>query len=387
MIYDAIVIGLGGMGSAALFHLARRGARVLGLEQFGIAHDRGSSHGQSRIIRLAYAEHPDYVPLLRRAYALWRDLEAIAHENLLIVTGGIDAGTPDSVIVEGSLASCAIHGIPHELLHADALNRRFPGYRLPRDMVGVYQGDAGFLVPEACIAAHVSAARALDAEVHTGEKVMSWHAQDDEVLVIGERARYRGRRLIVSAGPWARALVPVLERLAVPQRQVMLWTQPLVPELFEVSRFPVFNMEAHEGRFYGFPSHAAGGFKIGKYNHRREEVADPDEMDRECHPADEAVLREGVSRYFPDANGPTLAMKTCLFTNSPDEHFIIDRLPEAEHVAIAAGFSGHGFKFCSVVGEILADLALDGATPHGIDLFRLDRPALRGSSESFDARS
>jgi sarcosine oxidase len=377
VIYDAIVIGLGGMGSAALFQLARRGARVLGLEQFEIAHDRGSSHGQSRIIRLAYAEHPDYVPLLRRAYELWHDLEAAARESLLVVTGGIDGGPEDGGLVQGSLASCTIHDIPYELLDADALHRRFPGYRFSRGMVGVYQRDAGFLVPERCIEAHVSVARAFDAQVHAHEKVMSWHVEDDEVLVITERARYRGRKLVVTAGPWARRLVPQLERLAVPERQVMLWTRPLDPSRFTVERFPVFNMEAREGRFYGFPIDATAGFKIGKYNHRREEVADPDKMDRECHPEDEAVLREGISRYFPDANGAALAMKTCLFTNSPDEHFIIDRLPGAKHVAIAAGCSGHGFKFCSVVGEILADVALEGATRHAIDLFRIDRPALR----------
>ncbi len=380
MIYDAIVIGLGGMGSAALFHLARRGARVLGLEQFDIAHDRGSSHGQSRIIRLAYAEHPDYVPLLRRAYELWRALEALAHEKLLVVTGGIDAGAADSAIVEGSLASCAIHDIPYELLDAYTLNQRFPGYRLPSDMMGVYQCDAGFLLPEACVAAYVAAACARDADVRTHEKVMSWHVEDDEVLVITDRARHRARRLVITAGPWSRQLVPMLERLAIPERQVMLWTQPLSRQLFAVDRFPVFNMEAREGRFYGFPVDASGGFKIGKYNHRREEVADPDSMDRECRAEDETVLREGISRYFPEADGPTLAMKTCLFTNSPDEHFIIDRLPAAKHVAIAAGFSGHGFKFCSVVGEILAELALDGAASLGIDLFRLDRSALRGLS-------
>lgn len=379
MIYDAIVIGLGGMGSAALFHLARRGARVLGLEQFDIAHDRGSSHGQSRIIRLAYAEHPDYVPLLRRAYALWHELEEIAGGELLIVTGGIDAGTPESAMVRGSLASCAVHDIPHEVLDAETLNRRFPGYRLPQDIVGVYQADGGFLMPERCIAAHVSASRAFDAEVRIGEKVMSWHAEDGEVVVITGRARYRARKLVVTAGPWARQLVPMLERLAVPERQVMLWTQPRAPPDFAVGRFPVFYMEVQEGRFYGFPAQAAG-FKIGKYNHRREVVSDPDEMDRECHPEDEAVLREAVRRYFPEADGPTLHMTTCLFTNSPDEHFIIDRLPEAAQVAIAAGCSGHAFKFCSVIGEILADLTLEGATRHGIDLFRLDRFPSRSPS-------
>jgi sarcosine oxidase len=378
MTYDAIVIGLGGMGSAALCHLARRGARVLGLEQFGIVHDLGSSHGRSRIIRLAYAEHPDYVPLLRRSYALWRALEATAGERLLIVTGGIDAGTRHSAIVRGSLASCAMHDLPHEVLDANALTRRFPGVRLSDDMVAVYQSDAGFLLPERCVAAHVAAAKASGAEVHTEEKVTMWQPEGDSVSVTTSKARYRARKLVVTAGPWARTLLPKLRHLALPERQVMLWTQPLRRALFEIGRFPVFNMEAPEGRFYGFPAHETPAFKIGKYNHRRQRVDDPDTMDRTCDREDERVLREGIRRYFPDADGPVVEMKACLFTNSPDEHFIIDRLPDAPQVAIAAGFSGHGFKFCSVVGEILADLVLEGATDHAIDLFCLARPALRG---------
>jgi sarcosine oxidase len=373
MTYDAIVIGLGGMGSAALFHLARRGARVLGLEQFGIAHDRGSSHGASRIIRLAYAEHPDYVPLLRRAYVLWRELEARAGERLLAITGGIDAGARGSAIVEGALASCAIHDLLHEVLESDALAERFPAYRLSAGMVAVLQPDAGVLVPERCVTAHVSAARALDAEVHTQEKVLRWALDGRHVSVSTPRSTYRARKLVVTAGPWARQLLPALERLAIPERQVMLWTRPLEPALFTAGRFPVFNMEASEGRFYGFPLDENAAFKIGRYHHRREQVDDPGSMDRSIHAEDEAVLRGGLRRYFPAADGPTAAMKTCLFTNSPDEHFIIGRLPDAPQVAIAAGFSGHGFKFCSVVGEVLADLALDGGTKLDIGLFRLDR--------------
>jgi sarcosine oxidase len=373
MSYDAIVIGLGGMGSAALFHLARRGARVLGLEQFGIAHELGSSHGRSRIIRFAYAEHPDYVPLLRRAYASWRELQAQAGERLLVNTGGIDAGLEDSTIVRGALASCAVHDLPHEVLEPEALARRFPGYRLRRNMVAVFQPDAGFLVPERCVAAHVAAAHAHDAQVHTEEKVISWAGDGAEVTVTTSRSSYRARRLVVTAGPWARELVPALECLAVPERQVMLWTQPIEPALFEVGHFPVFNMEAPEGRFYGFPLDDDAAFKIGKYHHRRERVDDPDAMDRDCHAEDEAVLREGLRRYFPAADGRAIGMKTCLFTNSPDEHFIIDRVPDAPQVAISAGCSGHGFKFCSVIGEILADLVLDGGTKFDIELFRLDR--------------
>ncbi len=376
MTYDLIVIGVGGMGSATLYHAARRGLAVLGLEQFDIPHAQGSSHGVNRIIRLAYYEHPSYVPLLRRAYALWRDLENLAGERLLIVTGSVDIGRADSSTVQGSLLSCREHHLPHEVLDATSLRRRFAGYQLAADMVGVHQPDGGFVLCERCIVAHVAAAQALGAEVHGRERVLEWHDDDQGVSVTTTRGTYRARKLVVCAGAWARTMVPALRELAVPERQVMIWTQPLKPDYFRLGAFPVFNMEVPEGRFYGFPVYGIPGFKVGKYHHRSERVDDADAMDRECHPEDEEVLREGIARYFPDANGPTMAMKACMFTNAPDEHFIIDRLPDHPHVAVAAGFSGHGFKFCSVIGEIMTELALDGATRLDTSLFRLDRPAL-----------
>jgi sarcosine oxidase len=376
MIYDLIVIGVGGMGSATLYHAARRGLSVLGLEQFDIPHAQGSSHGVNRIIRLAYYEHPSYVPLLRRAYELWRELENRVSERLLIVTGSIDGGRADSSTIQGSLLSCRQHHLPHELIDAAALRTRFPGYQLAADMVGVYQADGGFLLSERCVVAHVTAAQALGAQIHARERVLEWHARDNDVSVTTTRGTYRARKLVVTAGAWARAMVPALQTLAVPERQVMIWVQPRKPEYFRLGAFPVFNFEAPEGRFYGFPVYGIPGFKLGKYHHRGERVDDPDNMDRECHEEDEEVLREGLRRYFPDADGPTMAMKACLFTNSPDEHFIIDRLPAHPNVAVAAGFSGHGFKFCSVVGEIMTELVVDGATRLDTSLFRLDRPAL-----------
>jgi len=370
--YDAIVVGLGGMGSAALYHLARRGAKVLGLEQFDIPHDHGSSHGETRIIRLAYAEHPDYVPLLRRAYELWRELEALTNERLLVITGGVDAGAPSSATVQGSLRACETHQIPHELLTAADLHERFPGYRLSSEMVAVLQPDGGFVLPELCVVNNVAAGRSHGAEVHTRERVTGWDRHPEGVKVSTDHGSYTARKLVLTAGPWAASLVPRLARLAVPERQVMLWTQPLRPELFQPESFPIFNLEAPE-RFYGFPVYGKiPGFKIGKYHHRLEK-ADPDRVDRDIHPEDEAVLREGIRRFFPDADGPTLEMKTCLFTNSPDEHFLVDLHPDAPEVALAAGFSGHGFKFASVIGEIMADLALHGSTRHEIELFRLGR--------------
>jgi sarcosine oxidase len=370
--YDVIVVGAGGMGSAAAYHLAMRGAKVLALEQFDIPHDLGSSHGLSRIIRLAYWEHPDYVPLVRRAYDLWRELETAANEPLLVVTGSIDAGPPGSANVIGARAACATFDLRCTELDAAALTTRFPGYQLPADAVAIFQPDGGFLRPEACITAHVALARGRGADIRERERVVDWHAGDASVRVRTTTGEYTARRLVLTAGPWTGSLVTAAARALVPERQVMLWTQPLRPALFEVGAFPVFYMNVAEGPFYGFPSHDNHGFKIGKYHHCHEGV-DPDTMDRACHADDEAVLRDAVRRYFPDADGPTLAMKTCLFTNTPDEHFVIDRLPHAPHVAIAAGFSGHGFKFCSVVGEILADLALDGGTRHDISLFALGR--------------
>ncbi len=374
--YDVIVVGVGGMGSATVYQLARRGARVLGLEQFDIPHELGSSHGVTRIIRLAYAEGAHYVPFLRRAYELWRALEHLAGERLLIMTGGIDAGREESTLVKGTLCSCAEHHVPHVKLDAVALRRRFPGYHLAPDMIGVYQADAGFLLPERCIVAYVTAAHECGAEIHARECVLEWHADNTGVLVRTDRQSYRARKLVVTAGPWARNVISLLRDMAVPERQVLIWTQPLRPEYFRLGTFPVFNMEAPEGRFYGFPIYGVPGFKIGKYNHHRERV-DPDHMDRECHPEDENTLRVGIRQYFPDADGPTMGMKVCLFTNSPDEHFILDLHPEYPQVVIAAGFSGHGFKFCSVIGEIMAQLVLDDGTDLNIDMFRLNRPSLR----------
>ena len=370
--YDAIVIGVGGMGSAAAFHLARRGARILALEQFDIPHDLGSSHGISRIIRLAYWEHPDYVPLVQRAYELWRDLEAVAGERLLVVTGCIDAGDPRSINIIGVRDACRRFHLAHEEFDGPALRTRFPGYRLPRGLVAILQPAGGFLLPERCVVAHVEAAQRAGADVRAREPVLGWDIQSDRVRVRTNRATYAGARLLITAGAWTTSVATHTLGLLTPERQVMLWSQPRVPELFQVNNFPVFYIRVPEGGFYGFPIYGVPGMKIGKYHHRGGTV-DPDTMNRQPDLDDEQVLREGIRRYFPDADGPTMGMKTCLFTNTSDEHFIIDFLERDPRVAIAAGFSGHGFKFCSVVGEILADLALDGGTRHDISLFAMNR--------------
>jgi sarcosine oxidase len=252
------------------------------------------------------------------------------------------------------------------------LHRRFPGYRLPAGTVGIYQPDGGFVLSERAVVAHVTAAHASGAEIHAREALLGWEIQGTKVRVRTSQGAYVAGRLVITAGPWAGKLVPALSALAKPERQVLIWTQPLRPEYFRVGMFPVFILGAPEGQFYGFPVYGIPGFKLGKYHHRREPT-DPDDVDRDVHPEDEEVLRECMRRYFPDANGPTMSMKTCMFTNSPDEHFLLDVHPQYPQVSLAAGFSGHGFKFCSVVGEIMADLALEGSTRRDLELFRLAR--------------
>ncbi|CAN5138342.1 N-methyl-L-tryptophan oxidase [soil metagenome] len=370
--YDVIVAGVGGMGSATTYHLAQRGKRVLGLERYDIPHAMGSSHGHTRIIRLAYYEDPSYVTLLRRAYELWRDLERRADERLLHVTGSVDAGPPGSWLFEGSLQSCREHDLPHEVLTSAELTDRFPGYALPSDALSVFQPDGGFLLPERCIASYVTAAHDEGAEIHARERVLEWEPSGDGVKVVSDRGVYRADRLVVAAGAWDSTLLPLLRGLAVAERQVLAWLQPSRPDYFSPDRFPVFNVLVDEGRFYGFPVFAVPGFKFGKYHHL-EQSGEPDDLDREPRFQDEAMLRDFAARYFPAGCGPVMALQTCLFTNSPDKHFIIDLHPDYPQVSFASPCSGHGFKFASVVGEVMADLAEHGDTSHDIGLFRLDR--------------
>ena len=370
--YDAIVLGVGGMGSAAVYHLAKRGWKVLGLEQYDIPHEMGSSHGYSRMIRYTFQEHPSYVPLVRRAYELWHELEDASGEKLVVTTGSVRAGPADSLFFRDAQESCDVHNIPYEVLTAKEIKKRFPGYGFPDEISSIYQADGGFLLPEECIVHHVKAAREAGAEIHSQETVVDWEPLGEGVRVRTEKDAYTADRLVVTAGAWAAKLVPEVAGHAVPERQVLGWFEPERPELFRPETFPVFGVWTEEGRYYGFPSYTVPGFKIGRSHHLLQKV-DPDQMDREVHEEDEAILRQAVSRYFPLAAGRLLDRKTCIYTNTPDEHFMIGVLPDRPQVSVAAGFSGHGFKFASVIGEIMADLAQNGETHHDIDLFRLDR--------------
>jgi len=370
--FDAIIIGVGGMGSATAYHLAKRGWKVLGLEKYDIPHEMGSSHGYSRMIRYTLQENPTYVPLVRRAYELWHELEDAAGETLVVTTGSVRSGPPDGPFFQNALEACNVHNIPYEILTASELNARFPGYRFPDEISSIYQADGGFLLPEQCIVHHVRAAEEAGAEIHSLETVVDWEPKGDGVEVRTDRDTYTANKLVVTAGAWAGKLVPALSELAVPERQVLGWFEPERPELFRPETFPVFGVWTEEGRYYGFPSYSVPGFKIGRSHHLLQKI-DPDDMDRDVHAEDEAILRLAVSRYFPLAAGRLLDKKTCIYTNTPDEHFMIGVLPDQPQVSVAAGFSGHGFKFASVIGEIMADLAQKGETSHDIGLFRLDR--------------
>ncbi len=379
--FDAVVCGLGVMGSAALYHLARRGRRVLGIDRFTPGHDRGSSHGETRIIRLAYFEHPSYVPLVRHAYELWRELEVEAGSPLLHITGIAEIGPPDGPLVAGTLAAARLHDIPHELVKASEVMRRYPAFRLPPHYAAVLQPDGGFVEAEPAIEALLALARKHGAEIRSGVTIRAIEPGNDKVRVVTDAAAIEAGTAIVAAGPWTASLLPPpIPPLRV-TRQVLGWFAPTVEDHFLRERFPVFLIESAHGIHYGFPRHGGGGLgggshgtaiKVAKHHHR-DEAVDPERYDRTVSAEDEALIRAAIAEHLPDANGPLLSATTCLYTVTPDGDFIIDRLPSAPSVIVASPCSGHGFKFAPVIGEILADLTDGRPTRHDISRFRIDR--------------
>jgi sarcosine oxidase len=378
--FHTIVLGLGAMGSAAAAQLARRlaprGERVLGLEQFDVPHAMGSSHGQSRLIRLAYYEHPDYVPLLRRAYALWRELEKETGCRLLHVTGGLYLGRADHELIAGSLASARRHGLAHELLTAPEVQRRFPQFHPAADHVGFFEPDAGFLLPEKAVAAHASMALRHGAELRAHEAAVDWAATPSGVTVRTAHHTYQARQLIITAGPWAGRMLPFIAEKIRVTRQVMLWFWPKQPEAFILGQFPCWCAASEAGGLvYGPPMLPEEPAPLGlKVSHHFPGVeADADAVVRAMLPGDADVARAMLAAHIPSAAGPILSHKVCLYSNSPDHHFVIDHHPHHRNVWLATGFSGHGFKFAPVIGEILADLAVDGRTGHPVEFLRLAR--------------
>ncbi|CAN5483972.1 N-methyl-L-tryptophan oxidase [soil metagenome] len=364
--FDAIVIGLGGMGSAAAFHLSRRGKKVLGVERFSSGHELGSSHGRSRIIRQAYFEGEEYVPLLMRSYELWDELARESGENLMETTGALMLGSPNSDIVSGSRRSAERHGLPHEMLDAAEIRSRCPALEPRPDTVGLFEERAGFLRPEATIEAHLDLAAKHGADLRFEEPVRSWSASENSVAVETAFGVYEAEKLVVAAGAWSSDMLADMGLPLRVERRVMHWFEPK-RIASPVPRPPVF-LWAPEGGdvFYAIPD-SPNAMKAAF--HYVGDECEPDALDREVGEDEVSKIRDYLERHAPSLAGRHVESAACMYTNTPDSHFVVSPHPAHPNVSVAAGFSGHGYKFCSVVGEILADLATDGGTRHPIGIF------------------
>jgi sarcosine oxidase len=371
--FDTIVAGVGGMGSAALYHLARRGQRVLGLERFEIGHTQGSSHGETRIIRMAYFEGSNYVPIVRRASQLWDELSAETGCALIRRTGSLEMSEPGFDFFDRALSSCLDHGLPHELLDAEQAMRRFPAFRLHPETRAIFQPDGGYVLSDAALRAHVDRAQHHGAVLHTGEVVRGFQPTNHGgVEVRTDRATYTAGNLVLTAGAWMRQLVPELAAALQTSKQAIAWFAPRAPAAFQPGVMPVFIHFGATGEFYGFPQHSAQGIKVGGPHFARVPI-DPDTADRTPEPQQVAALRGFVERHLPGAAGLPSATMGCIYTSTPDEHFIIDLLPGAPQVVVMSPCSGHGYKFASAMGEIAADLAIKRQTWADITPFSIAR--------------
>ena len=372
--YQAIVVGLGAMGSATLYHLARRGWRVLGLEQFSAGHNLGSSHGDSRIIRETYFEHPLYVPLVQRAHALWRELEAQSGTSLMTITGGLMIGPPDGSVVSGALRSALEHHLPHTLLSPEEVRERFPAFRLAKGLLAVLDERAGFLDPEACDNAHLKLAKDAGAAVHFNERLIDWNLSGDEVRVTTDSATYTADRLVLAAGAWNNGLVPDLELPLTIERQAVFWFDPDADAmLYDKAQFPIYAYEYRAGHIcYGFPRLPRG--VKASVMHSGEIAPDPGKLNRTVEESEADPLRTALRPVLPAlSEAPVRETDVCLFTNTPDHDFIIDFHPFFPRVLISSPCSGHGFKFASAIGEIQADLLTKGKTDFDLSPFRIGR--------------
>ncbi len=376
---DTIVIGVGSMGAAACYYLARKGHGVLGLEQFDVVHERGSHAGQSRIIRKAYFEHPAYVPLLERAYRNWASFEAESGTALYHETGIVYLGEKDHATMRGVRHSAEQHRIALTPLTREEAAREFPAFTIPDAFEILFEPSAGFITPERAIHAYRDAARRLGADIRTHERVTRWKPSRGKIEVETDKDVYTSDRLIITAGSWTSSLIPSLrEKLSV-TRQTLVWVNPKTPDAFALGNFPCWFVEdPRAGMFYGFPilpfENFGGPIGLKLASHRRGTPIDPDHSDRSVPATDERKILDFITRYIPDAEGEVVTSKSCLYTYSPDEHFIIDHVPGTDkRVVVACGFSGHGFKFVPAIGELLADMAIQGRAELPIGFLGLDR--------------
>ena len=377
--FDAVVVGVGSMGSATCYHLAAQGYTALGLEQFEIVHERGSHAGQSRIIRKAYFEHPDYVPLLERAYQNWRTIEAETGAKLFFSSGVLYMGNKTDAVMKGVVQSAQQYNIPVENLDNSALQKRFPQFRLPSSFQGIMEPDAGFVLPELSIQTFTNAALEKGAVINTGEVVIDWEKRESVIVVKTNRQTYETDRLIFTAGAWTSRLLFDLKSKLTVTRQLLAWVQTSGKNLFSLDEMPCWFISDKEGgSFYGFPDLAneniqgPTGIKVARHYPGR--PVSPDDIISNDNDEEIARVLSFLQEFMPAAGTEISAIKNCLYTNSPDEDFIIDFVPGTDRkVIVAGGFSGHGFKFVPVVGEILADMAIKGKSPMPISFLNLSR--------------
>lgn len=367
---DVIVVGTGGMGAAAAWHLARRGARVLGLDRFPIAHDRGSSHGQTRLIRMAYYEHPDYVPLLRLAYERWRELERETARRLLVESGLLMVGPPAGDLIAGCLRSAAMHGVPIEPLTVAEARGRWPAFQMPDDWAAVHEPRGGYLFVEDCVAAHAAAAVRAGADLRSGVTVHDWRVTGKDVAVHTDAGVFTARRLVLCPGPWAGGLLHLPTAPLTVLRKSLFWHT--AGTAVAAMPLPCFAFDTPSGFYYGFPPLDGRGFKVAEHT-GGVPVADPLDVDRSLDRAEQERVGRFLAVHLPMTGGAWSDHATCLYTMSADGHFLLGLHPRHPAVSLAAGFSGHGFKFASAVGTILADLAIDGTTAAPIGFLAPDR--------------
>jgi sarcosine oxidase len=373
MRFDVAVIGLGAMGSAATLALSRRGARVVAFDAFTPPHALGSTHGHTRIIREAYYEHPLYVPLVQRAYELWLELEREADARLFLQTGGIMVGAADGDLVSGALKSALTHGIDHEMLDAHAVAERFPAYRVRPEWIALHEKRAGVLFPEACVSAAIDRARHNGAAIHFNEEVTQWRANGQGMAVQTQKASYEVDRVIVAAGPWVQRLRASLgvDLPVTIERQLSHWFAPEYDDdRYKARRCPIGLWDAPNGELFATHPDLGRGVKCGM--HHGGAATTPESVDRLVSDAENEAARRLLADIMPGAAGPLLDARVCLYTNTPDRHFIIDWL-QRDRALLLSPCSGHGFKFAIAIGEIAAELTLDGTSWLDLTPFSLSR--------------
>jgi sarcosine oxidase len=372
LIYDAIVLGCGAVGSAALGHLARRGLRVLGLDRFTPPHDRGSSHGRTRMIRQAYFEHPDYVPLVRRACEQWLALEHGIGRTLYRETGLLEIGSPMGQVIPGVLASARQHNLAVDELSAGEIDRSFPGFVVPDGTCGVFERHAGILHVEECIRAQVEQALTAGVELRLEETAQFWRLNGANVVVGTDRRHYEAPRLVITAGAWAGQLLADLNVSLIVRRKPQYWFAPRSDAYRADDGTPAFLYDTPDGVFYGMPVVGPEGMKCAEHS-GGVPVADPSQLGREVDLTDLARVERFITACLPQLTTTLTEHVPCMYTMSPDGHFLVDVHPGHPQVSFVAGLSGHGFKFAPVLGEALADLATTGQSDLPIEFLSVKR--------------